>query len=349
MRETTGDMDSILVALSGGVDSSLAAALLKSQGYRIAGAIMRMGGVSEEDIEAAQSIARHLAIPFFCFDFRQEFESAIIQYFKDEYCRGRTPNPCVVCNEHIKFGRFLEEAHRNGYDRIATGHYAGIEKTDDGHVLLQGVDRNEQSYFLYRLQQEQLAQAILPLQALTRAMVRDEARSLGLPGAARQKSQDVCFVPNDDYAAYLTGFVADRPGPIIDQDGRVIGSHQGIHRYTCGQRRGIGISSSRPLYVTKIDQARNSIHVGPREDVFKRELIAHRIRFVDGQDLERSLEVLAKPRYVAPLAHATIYPIKKGEVQVRFDEPQWALTPGQSVVFYSQGRVLGGGIIEVIA
>lgn len=342
-------MERVLVALSGGVDSSVAAALLKKKGYRVAGAIMRMGGITDEEVKAAETVAEHLTIPFFSIDFRKRFERDIIQYFIDEYREGRTPNPCVICNESIKFGLFLKEARKRGYDKVATGHYAGIEKKGHQYILLQGVEKNEQSYFLYRLQQTQLAQVILPLHTLSKAEVRKKAGSFGLPSALRQKSQDVCFIPDNDYVTYLRNYVGEKPGPILDRDDRIIGTHKGIHCYTYGQRRGIGISSRHPLYVTRIDKSQNAVHVGERADVYKKELIASKVHFITSEYLTSSREIFAKPRYVSPLTPATITPVGKTRVKVFFKKSQWALTPGQSVVFYDNGEVLGGGIIDVIS
>ncbi|MCK4673372.1 tRNA 2-thiouridine(34) synthase MnmA [candidate division WOR-3 bacterium] len=339
-------MEKVLVAMSGGVDSATAAVILKEKGYNIEGAIMVFEGISCEAVGYARSTAQHLNIPFYVFDFTKEFQNKIINNFIKEYKSGRTPNPCVLCNKHIKFDLFMKKAKKLGINKIATGHYAGIEKQNGCYLLKKGIDKNEQSYFLYRLNQKQLSKTVLPLGLYTKQKVRKLARKLNLPNASRKKSQDVCFIPDDNHTSFFKNFFHSVPGPIMNKNGKVIGEHKGIFTYTYGQRRGIGISHKRPYYIIKIDAQNNAVYVGEKKDVYKSQLIAGDLNFIPFDKLDKKLEVMAKPRYVSPLSRATIEPLKDNKVKVIFRKPQWALTPGQSVVFYQKDVVLGGGVIE---
>ncbi|MGB7053878.1 MAG: tRNA 2-thiouridine(34) synthase MnmA [bacterium] len=338
----------ILVALSGGVDSSVAAALLQASGYHVEGAIMILEGIQEESIYFATEAAKQLHIPFHRFDFRQEHQEEVINYFVAEYQQGRTPNPCVVCNRIIKFSLFMQEAEELGISHMATGHYAGIEHRDGRFSLKRGIDDNEQSYFLYRLDQKQLSKTVFPLEQYTKDEVRAVARKHKLPTAKRKKSQDVCFVPDGDYTSFLKKRISENPGPILSNDGKQIGQHKGIIHYTIGQRHGIGISHKYPYYVTKIDADQNAIYIGEKEQVYKKEFIAHDLNFIPFDTLEQSIKVSAKVRYFSPLSEALVEPIGHGNVKVVFNKPQWAITPGQSVVFYKENLVIGGGIIDKV-
>jgi len=335
----------ILVALSGGVDSSVAAALLQESGYQVEGAIMLLEGISDKSIDSANKAADKLQIPFHRFDFREEHKREVIDYFVKEYQHGRTPNPCVVCNRAIKFSLFMQKARKIGINYMATGHYAGIEKKFGRYVLKKGVDKNEQSYFLYRLNQEQLSKAIFPLAQYTKDQVRAIARKHNLPTAQRKKSQDVCFIPDGNYTSFLRNRIPENAGPILNTDGKQIGQHKGIVHFTIGQRHGIGISHRVPYYVAKIDVAKNAIYVGEKKQVYKKECIARNLNFIPFDTLEQRMKVTAKVRYFSPLAEAAVEPIAEDKVRVVFEKKQWAITPGQSVVFYQEDLVMGGGII----
>jgi tRNA-specific 2-thiouridylase len=355
----------VVVAMSGGVDSSVAAAMLKDSGYDVTGITMNLFALpgkicrSEElrsccgrrAVEDAHRVAIHLGIPHYVVDLRQEFETAVIADFVREYGRGRTPNPCIRCNERIKFRIFLQRARRLGADYIATGHHARVARNsaNSRHLLKKGKDRaKDQSYFLYRLTQAQLARVLMPVGDLTKAEVRAEARRLGLSVAEKAESQETCFAPLGDYPEFLAGRApwVFRTGPILDLKGRVLGQHKGIGNYTIGQRRGLGISGPRPLYVAAIDASRNAVIVGDERDLYRKRLQASAVHLIAGGRIEEPVIVKAKIRYKHPGVRALVVPVSAGRVRVEFDRPQRAVTPGQSVVFYKRDAVLGGGIID---
>jgi tRNA-uridine 2-sulfurtransferase len=340
----------IMVAMSGGVDSSVAAALLKREGHEVIGATMELFGDESPTAAAedANKVAEALGIPHLVYDFRSIFSATIIEDFCKEYAGGHTPNPCVLCNRFFKFGLLWEKAYEEGADRLATGHYAGILKQDNSYLLQKGADRQkDQSYFLYRLTPEQLSHTLFPLAALTKSMVKEMAEQMELPAAGRPESQEICFVTEDDYAGLVEEHlnIIALPGPILDSAGKTIGQHHGITHYTIGQRKGLNISSPEPLYVTGIDARKNAIIVGKKEEIYATELTAENLNWITGAPAGPT-KVQAKVRYRAPEAEALITPTENDkEFNVKFTAPQMAVTPGQSVVFYDGDTVIGGGII----
>lgn len=339
----------IMVAMSGGVDSSTAAALLKQQGHEIIGATMEIYG-NDSPTEAsndARKVADALDIPHYIFDFRDLFTNTIIDNFCREYAAGRTPNPCVLCNRFIKFGLLWEKAREVGADYLATGHYACIEQKDGRYLLKKGADpEKDQAYFLYRLTQEQLKHTLFPLSDMTKSKVKELAQKMMLPTANRPESQEICFIPENNYAGFVEEYLDSiaLPGPILDNKGKTIGQHHGITHYTIGQRRGLGIALPEPLYVTGIDADKNTITVGSKEQIFSSEMTASNLNWIAAQPAGK-IKVQAKIRYRAQESGATITPVNDKQVFVQFDVPQMAVTPGQSVVFYDGDTVIGGGII----
>jgi tRNA-specific 2-thiouridylase len=335
----------IAIAMSGGVDSSVAAALLQQAGHDVIGVTMRLVNSpgNEAAIADAREVAGRLGIPHHVVDLREVFANRVIGPFCAEYSRGRTPNPCVVCNREIKFGVLREKAAALGAEYIATGHYA---RTDRG-VLMKGADTNkDQSYFLCRLSREQLAQAVFPVGSLTKAAVRRMAADLGLPVASRPESQEICFIPGDDHAAFIRDQAgqAARLGPILDESGNVLGEHRGLAAYTVGQRRGLGIAAAEPLYVTAIRPERNAVVVGSREKTFASGLVAGDCNWISGPPACPA-ELKARVRYRHPEAAAVLTPLDRDTFYVKFYQPQMAVTPGQTVAFYDGETVLGGGTI----
>lgn len=355
-----GTKPRVVVAMSGGVDSSLTAALLVREGYEVIGVTMRLSDEGREADERgcctlqaaddARSVAALLDIPHYVLNFKALFQETVVDYFVGEYARGRTPNPCIACNRRVKFEGLLQRALELDAPLVATGHYARIERDAAGRYLLKkGVDAaKDQSYVLYHLNQRTLRHFLMPLGAYTKAQTRRLAAELGLPVADKPESQEICFVPDDDYKAYLRAHAPEalRPGEIVDRAGKALGRHEGVPLYTVGQRRGLGIAAPRPLYVTELDAARNRVVVGEVEDLFSRALIAAELNWIAIDTPAAPLVVRAKVRYGAREGRATVYPLRGGAVKVVFEEPQRAVTPGQSVVFYDGDSVVGGGIIQ---
>lgn len=349
----------MLVAMSGGVDSSMAAVLLHEQGYHVTGGMMRLwaeeGGppnrcCSPQAVEDARLLCKMLGVPFHVFDFEADFKRHVVDSFVAEYGRGRTPNPCLVCNRQIKFGLLLGKAPGLGASRLATGHYARVRRLNGQYELLNGVDPSkDQSYVLYMLGQDELARLLLPLGEYTKDEVRAMARDRGLPVADREESQEICFTTGD-YREFLRAQpgVIFESGPILDVEDRVIGQHKGLPAYTIGQREGLGIAAPEPLYVLEIDPHSNALVAGPRRYLPHQELTAREVTFVSGKPPSRPVEIMAKIRYRAPAAEATLTHTGGDEANVRFTEPQPAIAPGQGVVFYRGETVMGGGIIEEV-
>jgi len=343
-------MEKCLVALSGGVDSSVAARLMVDGGFDCVGGTMLLHGQGEDPSRDAEAAARRLDIPFCAFNCREEFCRHVMEDFSVAYARGRTPNPCIRCNRYMKFGLLWEKARQLGCDCLATGHYARVEyHPGRGRwVLLQAKDtEKDQSYFLYSLTQEQLKIARFPLGELKKEEIRALAREYGLPAAEKKDSQDVCFIPDGDYAAFLHGFtgVQWQPGDFVDTEGRVLGRHRGIIHYTVGQRRGLGIAAPEPLYVLRLDTENNRVVVGPDEALYVREVRARELNLIAMERISGSIRCQAKLRSRHTPAWATVSQPSEDELLVVFDEPQRAATPGQSVVLYLEDYVLGGGTI----
>jgi tRNA-specific 2-thiouridylase len=335
----------VAVAMSGGVDSSLAAALLKEADYEVNGIHMQLWSEYGYDATQLEQTCSLLDIPLYKLDLQAEFQKMVISYFCQEYAAGRTPNPCVTCNRHIKFGLLLERALEMGANYLATGHYARIEPSPDGYRLLKAADTaKDQSYFLYTLGQKELKRLLLPLGSLRKTEVRKLAAERGLPTSRQHDSQDVCFIPGNDYRPFITEHIPLEPGDITDTDGNVLGKHGGLAQYTVGQRQGLGLNSSEPLYVLRLDAAGNRLVVGGEDRLLSNKLSADGLTWVSGKAPEEPVNVTAKIRYKSPAAAAELY-LKNGAAGVSFRQSQRAITPGQSVVFYQGDTVLGGGII----
>jgi tRNA-specific 2-thiouridylase len=345
----------VMVAMSGGVDSSVAAKLLTDEGYDVSGVTMCLGIAAEGDsakccgataIDDAKRVCDRLNIPHYVFDYALELEDKVIAKFISEYKKGRTPNPCVECNRYLKFGSLLEKAKVLGFDFLATGHYAAIERNEDGYCLKRPKDKKkDQTYFLYPLPYEGLGNVLFPLAPLTKDEVRTLAKKASLPVAEKQESQDICFVIQKNYQEFLLERVQKlNPGSIVDMQGKILGRHQGIIFHTIGQRGGLGISHATPLYVVSIDPDKNRIVVGEKKDLMAKGLLAGDMNML-AQSWPR--QVYAKIRYRKKEALCDVT-AENGGLRVIFAEEQEAITPGQSVVFYENDRVLGGGVIEEV-
>ncbi len=345
----------VAVAMSGGVDSSVAAALLKERGYAVWGVTMRLWreGPAEDPsrpdaVESARAVCARLGISHYVVDLAEAFYREVVHYFLQEYARARTPNPCVRCNRRIKFGLLWGWAKAQGAKYLATGHYARLIREEGRYALLCGRDaKKDQSYFLYALGQEDLAHLLFPLGEWTKEEVRAYAQERGLPVADRPESQDICFLPGGDYRRFVAEHLPEsiRPGPIYDVEGRLLGEHRGLPFYTVGQREGLGLSAPRPLYVLALDAARNALIVGYDEALGESALLAEEMTYVSGEAPPQGTMVEAKIRYKAPRVPARVYDSGDGRAQIFFTQPLRDITPGQAVVLYQGERVLGGGII----
>lgn len=357
----------VMVAMSGGVDSSVAAALLYEAGYETSGATLKLTDqtacdintrgrtcCSLEDIEDARSTALNLDIDYLVLNHTQDFRSQVIDRFIDAYKTGNTPNPCIDCNRYIKFASFFEQAEMLGFDYLATGHYARVayDESRGRYLLKKGLDHNkDQSYVLYSLTQDQLSRTLFPLGEFNKTQIREMADRLDFVNSRKPDSQDICFVPDGDYRNFLAGegVVLDQ-GDFVDKEGNVLGKHKGIEAYTVGQRRGLGIASERPLFVIRKNVEDNSITLGFEEDLYVSGLIAEDINWISIPTLTEPIEAQIKIRYSHREVAATLNPMGDGRILVRFSEPQKAVTAGQAAVFYDDDIVIGGGtIVEAVA
>lgn len=355
----------VVVAMSGGVDSSVAAALLVEQGYEVIGMMMRLwaeeptGEVCDttghnrcctpEQMQDARRIADKLGIPFYVLDTKDVFRSTIVEYFIDQHRQAVTPNPCIECNRHIRFTWLYEHAMALDADFLATGHYARIGRRGDEYTLMRGVDEaKDQSYVLSVLKQEQLAHVLFPIGEYPKAEVREIAARFGLPTASKKDSQDLCFLADGDYRRFLVQFAPEimQPGPIVLRDGTIIGEHTGLANYTVGQRKGLGVHRGEPLYVLGINPYRNALIVGTRDALGSDSLTASRVTWVSKHAPQAPFRAEVKIRYKAKSIPAQITPLEDHRIHVKFDEPLRDITPGQGAIVYDGEYCLGGGIIE---
>lgn len=352
----------VVVAMSGGVDSSVAAVLLHEQGFKVIGVTMRLfpqgddtasklnkSCCSLEDVEDARSVCRNIGARHYYLNFEKEFNEHVINYFISEYQKGRTPFPCLACNDRLKFDFLLKRAKFLKADFIATGHYAQINVNKGNFELTKGIDETkDQSYVLFNLRQSIMRKLKLPIGNYTKIEIRDIARKYNLINSEKPDSQDICFIPDGNYKKYINSKMNDTSGNIIDSTGSVLGEHKGIHNFTIGQRKGIGISSkSKPIFVTKIYSDTNNIEVGPVKELMKNKAFISSVNFISGILPKVSIRVHAKIRYKSIPATGMLSVQPNGDAEIMFDEPQRAITPGQAIVFYLENKVLGGGFIEL--
>lgn len=353
----------VVIGMSGGVDSSVAAYLLQQQGYDVIGVTMQIwqedkdyteregGCCSLSAVDDARRVADKLSIPFYVMNFRDSFKDKVIDYFVQEYIDGKTPNPCIACNKYLKFDELLRKAKGIGADYVATGHYAKIEEKDGRYLLIKSDDdRKDQTYALYNFTQEQLAHTLMPCGEYTKEKIREIAKEIGLAIHNKKDSEEICFIPDNNHGKYILNARPNevKEGNFVDKKGNILGRHKGIVYYTIGQRKGLGIALGRPVFVTDIRPKTNEVVLGPEEDIFKTDLVAKDVNFIPFDKLESEMIVKAKVRYSGTPSEAIISPLPNGKVKVSFKEKQRAITKGQSVVFYDGNIVVGGGVIEGI-
>lgn len=378
-------MEKVVVGMSGGVDSSVAAYLLKKQGYDVIGVTMQIwqdedvcsmeekgGCCGLSAVEDARRVASVLDIPYYVMNFKQEFKENVIDYFVSEYLRARTPNPCIACNRYVKWEALLQRSLNIGANYIATGHYAGITRLDNGRYAIKKsvTDAKDQTYALYNLTQYQLEHTLMPVGAFTKDEIRAMANELKLPVANKPDSQEICFVPDNNYSGFITDYLKQEdnrilleqgnhsgtgskspevfgltPGNFVDIDGRVLGQHKGLANYTVGQRKGLNLALGQPVFVLELKPETNEVVLGSNAEVYSDRLIANRLNFMAIEDLEEEMTVMAKIRYSHKGAVCRIKKLSTDEVLCIFEEPQRAITPGQAVVFYQDDYVVGGGTI----
>lgn len=351
-------MTKVVVAMSGGVDSSVAAALLKEQGYDVIGMMLRLWSepgkeesnrcCTPDSMAQARRVAAKLDIPFYVIDAKEVFQKTVVQYFLDGYARGETPNPCLICNRQIRWTFLLEHALALSADFMATGHYVRIRKAEAGRQLLRAVDRNkDQAYVLHVLNQEKLARALFPIGDYPKTEIRAIAEKYGLSTASRKDSQDLCFLAGEDYRNFLQRNASEmlQPGQILTRDGRAIGEHNGLANYTIGQRKGLGVASLVPLYVLGKNSTTNTLIVGTQEELGSRELTARDVNWMSGKTPEEPFRAEVKIRYTAKEAESLVTPMNGDRVQIQFDMPQRDITAGQAAVFFEGDVMIGGGII----
>ena len=351
-------MSKVVVAMSGGVDSSVAAALLKEQGYDVVGMMLRLWSepgkedsnrcCTPDSMAQARRVAAKLDIPFYVVDAKDVFHDTVVQYFLDGYARGETPNPCLICNRQIRWTFLLDHALALGADHMATGHYVRKQTYGDTHQLLRAVDKSkDQSYVLHVLTQDKLKHALFPIGDYPKPEIRQIAEKYGLPTATRKDSQDLCFLAGEDYRHFLQRNAAEmlRPGQIVTRSGQTIGEHDGLANYTIGQRKGLGVASPIPLYVLGKDAITNILIVGTQEELGSRELIARDVSWLSGESPREAFRAEVKIRYTAKEAEALVTPIAGNRAQVRFEAPQRVISAGQAAVFFDGDLLIGGGII----